>query len=119
MVQIFYVLIAVGGFIIVVQVAFVKYIPGPYLANWNKTTGTILMFIGYFTYYKACTVDPGIIKHSKHARDIKSKYAYDDVMYVKGQQCKTCKFDKPARSKHCRVCDHCIEKFDHHCIWIN
>jgi hypothetical protein len=65
LVQIFYFIVAGGGFAVYVKVAFFKYIPGPYLADWHKTTGSILMFACYFSYYKACSVDPGIIKHSK------------------------------------------------------
>ena len=46
-------------------------------------------------------------------------YPYDQVLFHPGVECSTCRFEKPARSKHCSICKHCISKEDHHCIWIN
>ena len=33
--------------------------------------------------------------------------------------CKACKTHVLDRSKHCGVCNRCVEKFDHHCDWLN
>ncbi|ERF72798.1 hypothetical protein EPUS_04233 [Endocarpon pusillum Z07020] len=33
--------------------------------------------------------------------------------------CRTCQLAKPARSKHCSICRACVQKADHHCVWIN
>ena len=46
-------------------------------------------------------------------------YPYDFTIFYPGQECKTCHFLKPARSKHCSMCKRCIAKLDHHCIFIN
>jgi hypothetical protein len=64
-IQILYLIVAGGGFVVYVQVGFVKYCPGPYLAEYHKVTGSIIMFICYYSFYKACTTDPGFINDEK------------------------------------------------------
>ena len=64
-IQCLYLLVAGGGFIVYVRVGFVEYCPGPYLAEWHKVSGSIVMFICYYSFYKACVTDPGFLSEEK------------------------------------------------------
>ncbi|KAG9469890.1 hypothetical protein GDO78_019427 [Eleutherodactylus coqui] len=33
--------------------------------------------------------------------------------------CKLCEVLRPPRSGHCRICGSCVQRLDHHCVWIN
>lgn len=44
---------------------------------------------------------------------------YDEIIFHSNLNCRTCQILKPARSRHCPVCQYCIIMADHHCIWLN
>lgn len=117
-VQIFYLLLVLILFLLYYFFGIKKYMPHrviPY--NLIYVLYTILFFALYIFYLCSIT-DPGIIK-KKNIPLLKQKYPYDFLFNSDKPMCKKCNFPKINRSKHCRVCDKCIEKFDHHCIWIN
>ncbi|NXP18703.1 ZDHC4 palmitoyltransferase, partial [Scytalopus superciliaris] len=78
-----------------------------------------LLLAGNMGCFLLCSrANPGTITKSNHASLVKV-YAYDGVMFQRGIVCPTCTVEKPARSKHCSVCGTCVQRFDHHCVWLN
>ncbi|XP_061659115.1 palmitoyltransferase ZDHHC23-A [Syngnathoides biaculeatus] len=37
----------------------------------------------------------------------------------KWSKCPVCKIARPPRAGHCRTCGACVQRLDHHCVWIN
>ncbi|RAR13572.1 palmitoyltransferase swf1 [Stemphylium lycopersici] len=71
-----------------------------------------------FLYLSAKRNGQTYINTMNHAEQMRH-YPYDRVLYYPGTSCRTCKFLKPARSKHCSICKTCVSRMDHHCIWVN
>jgi hypothetical protein len=38
-----------------------------------------------------------------------------DAAALQYQFCKLCNIWRPARARHCKYCDNCVDVFDHHC----
>ncbi|KAF8182894.1 hypothetical protein BJ912DRAFT_561132 [Pholiota molesta] len=73
-----------------------------------------------YNFFRSITLDPGTCP--KPASDEELKSIIEDLASegrLNGQTfCIQCMARKPLRSKHCRVCDKCVARSDHHCPWV-
>ncbi|KAJ4719554.1 S-acyltransferase [Melia azedarach] len=93
------------------------YIPGYYLSEIHRFTSLLGVGIGVVFFLLTSFTDPGTVK-AENVSQYQSAYPYDNIIYTE-KECSTCKIPKPARSKHCSICDRCVARFDHHCGWMN
>ncbi|CAD8211756.1 unnamed protein product [Paramecium pentaurelia] len=120
LVQIFYVLVAVGGYLVYLYFGFLELFGNnPFVSHLDTSIGSTMALFCFYSFFQACRYKPGIITKENNKEYVNEfKEYYDNVVYLKENQCKTCNIIKPARSKHCRVCNVCVSRFDHHCVWI-
>jgi hypothetical protein len=67
-----------------------------------------------FSYTFACALDPGKLRPAGGIDflDMLQKFTATDL-------CPDCLVIRTTRSRHCAICNVCVERFDHHCPWIN
>ena len=92
-------------------------LPNRYASAFHKYTGFLSFLLCMFTFYKAAYTNPGKISTENFVQEI-ARYPFDEWIFAEKKICETCAFMKPARSKHCRFCNVCISRYDHHCIWL-
>nr|XP_061807337.1 palmitoyltransferase ZDHHC4-like [Nerophis lumbriciformis] len=78
----------------------------------------VLLAFETLFFYLCVKRDPGTVTEKTTSSQL-YMYPYDNRLFHPYTHCPTCNLIKPARSKHCRVCERCVQRFDHHCVWMN
>ncbi|ETS80440.1 Palmitoyltransferase AKR1 [Pestalotiopsis fici W106-1] len=75
---------------------------------------------GYF-YATSMVFDPGFVPKMNGIAE--QKAVIDELLslwkFDESNFCVSCMIRTPLRSKHCKRCQRCVAKHDHHCPWIN
>jgi hypothetical protein len=78
-----------------------------------STTYCILASLALACHLKTSLTDPGSVPASAVPTESQR------LMHSKLSMCSQCQSFKPPHSHHCRICDRCISRMDHHCPWMN
>lgn len=85
-----------------------------------------LVLLSVLLYFTVSLMDPGFVLSDSDTegasvdRDEElEKMIPREQSSLKQRRCGYCFLLQPMRAKHCRACQRCVRRFDHHCPWID
>jgi len=87
----------------------------PYDNNHIALAGYLTLFIFLILVYSMLILSD----HNKSTRRRKFDFELDFEVESIVSYCPYCKVRKNTTTRHCMICDLCVEEFDHHCYWVN
>eukprot|EP01017_Pseudomicrothorax_dubius_P035435 TRINITY_DN4959_c0_g1_i1.p1 TRINITY_DN4959_c0_g1~~TRINITY_DN4959_c0_g1_i1.p1 ORF type:complete len:247 (-),score=39.29 TRINITY_DN4959_c0_g1_i1:468-1208(-) len=95
LVQIFYLIVTVGGYIMYLYFGFSVHFPNNHLSNAHIYIALGIFAICIYSFYKTCAIQPGIIT-KKNEKEYLKRYRdeFDGILYLKDNECPTCKIIK-------------------------
>ncbi|XP_068612097.1 zf-DHHC domain-containing protein [Brachionichthys hirsutus] len=93
---------------------------------WRPLHGSafnLILLLLLACHAKAVFSDPGVVPLPEAAIDFSDLRSPSSRMNERAcdgwSVCSRCETYRPPRAHHCRVCQRCVRRMDHHCPWIN
>lgn len=114
------------GALLYADYAVVRHLVIPVMSDtlWGAVCVVIfnfIIFLAIVSHLRAVLSDPGIVPIPRTTLDFSDIHSgqKSPCMNNGWTVCMKCETYRPPRAHHCRVCQRCIRRMDHHCPWIN
>ncbi|KAI8918900.1 ankyrin repeat-containing domain protein [Entophlyctis helioformis] len=102
-----------------VFISWIRLLPYTGFLYFSHIAFLALFSTNIYCMYMGFVSDPGYIRKASSPEEKCETVVSlaENGMLDARNYCTSCEIRKPIRSKHCRVCNRCVAKFDHHCPW--
>uniref|UniRef100_A0A3Q3K5L1 Palmitoyltransferase n=1 Tax=Monopterus albus TaxID=43700 RepID=A0A3Q3K5L1_MONAL len=108
---------------VVIQYVLIPAYSGSVWCTLHGSVFNLILLLLLACHSKAVFSDPGMVPLPDTAIDFSDLRSQSSRMSERGCEgwtvCSRCETYRPPRAHHCRVCQRCIRRMDHHCPWIN
>ncbi|XP_053471648.1 zf-DHHC domain-containing protein isoform X2 [Ictalurus furcatus] len=108
---------------VVIQYVLIPAYSGSIWCTLHGSVFNVILLLLLVCHSKAVFSDPGIVPLPETAIDFSDLRSQSSRVNDRGCEgwtvCSRCETYRPPRAHHCRVCQRCIRRMDHHCPWIN